>query len=128
MSNILVIEPGSTPRRLIDYVLTRAGFAVTSVTDSAHARIALESSTPTLAFCEMDLPDGSGLDLVAELRAAGTDYVVMLSTRTRPQDREQALAAGADDLIGKPLSPARLRTLADAHASAASVASATVAT
>ncbi|MFM2070866.1 MAG: hypothetical protein RLZZ623_1129 [Actinomycetota bacterium] len=125
MSDILVIEPGSTPRRLIDYVLTRAGFAVTSVTDGAQARRVLESSTPSLAFCEVDLPDGSGLDLVAELRAAGTDYVVMLSTRTRPQDREQALAAGADDLIGKPLSPARLRTLADAHTSAAASSVAT---
>jgi DNA-binding response OmpR family regulator len=125
MSDILVIEPGSTPRRLIDYVLTRAGFAVTSVTDGAQARRALESSTPRLAFCEVDLPDGSGLDLVAELRAAGTDYVVMLSTRTRPQDREQALAAGADDLIGKPLSPARLRALADAHTGAATSSVAT---
>jgi two-component system, OmpR family, phosphate regulon response regulator PhoB len=115
MSGILVVEPGSTARRLLEYVLVSAGFDVSTATDLAQARRAIDASVPTVAFCEVDLTDGSGLDLVADLRVAGTSHVVMLSTRTRPQDQEQALAAGADELMGKPLSPARLRAVADAH-------------
>ncbi|MEN9646946.1 MAG: hypothetical protein RL238_3615 [Actinomycetota bacterium] len=115
MSSILVVEPHSTPRRLLEYVLVNAGFHVTAVCDLAQARHSLQASVPTVVFCEVDLPDGSGLDFVPDVRAAGAVHVVMLSTRTRPSDLELAIAAGADELMGKPLSPARLRAVADVH-------------
>ena len=62
------------------------------------------------------LPDGSGLDLLAELRARGDALpVLLLTARDRTADKVAGLDAGADDYLGKPFEldelAARLRAL-----------------
>ena len=57
------------------------------------------------------MPGLSGLDLCRALRAdpvtAGA-MIVMVTARVMPEDREAALAAGADHFVGKPFSPVAL--------------------
>ena len=69
----------------------------------------------TLAVLDYLLPDGSGLDLCREVRAAGNTPVLMLSARGEELDRVLGLELGADDYLAKPFSMlellARVRAL-----------------
>jgi CheY-like chemotaxis protein len=57
------------------------------------------------------LPDGSGLELVAELAARDArerPRIIVMSASVLPHERSVALAAGVDGFLGKPYRPAEL--------------------
>lgn len=65
---------------------------------------------------DLNLPDGDGMKLCRELRAAGrTEAVIMVTARGAPIDRVLGLEPGADDYLTKPFEPrqllARIRNL-----------------
>jgi len=56
-----------------------------------------------LLILDWEVPDGSGVELCTELRAAGeTSSVLMLTGKSLVDDKEMALQAGADDYLTKP--------------------------
>lgn len=57
------------------------------------------------------LPDGSGVELCRELKAAPEvpRYVILVTVRAAPEDIETGLDAGADDYLVKPVSPIEVR-------------------
>ena len=59
-----------------------------------------------LVLLDLTLPDGSGLDLVGPLKAAGCGTVVALTGHDDPDTRAKCLAAGCADVLVKPV-PAR---------------------
>jgi len=67
-------------------------------------------SRPDLLLLDLSLPEGSGLDVLREIRAAHGAIgrydpllpVIVLSGRCRPADRLRGLTAGADDYVSKP--------------------------
>lgn len=78
-------------------------FPVDLVATLADARLALETTDYDLAILDLSLPDGSGLELLRELRRAGKAMaVIVLTARDRPQDKAAGLREGADDYMGKP--------------------------
>ena len=63
---------------------------------------------PVLLVCELTLPDGDGLTLLQQMRAAPETRDVLLmvvSQRRSPTDKIAALRAGADDYLVKPVTP-----------------------
>ncbi len=84
--------------------------------DGAQARRALAEQTPDAVVLDVMLPDGSGLELLKQLRGDHPDLpVLMLSARGEPLDRILGLELGADDYLAKPCDPreltARLRAV-----------------
>jgi DNA-binding response OmpR family regulator len=77
----------------------------------------LEYKRPDLAIVDLGLPDGSGLDLIARVRAADgiasrldpSVPLVVLSGRTTELDRVRGFERGADDFVIKPFSYPELR-------------------
>ncbi|MGH2950230.1 MAG: response regulator transcription factor, partial [Solirubrobacteraceae bacterium] len=77
----------------------------------------LEFKRPDLAIVDLGLPDGSGLDLIARVRAADgvasrldpAVPLVVLSGRTSELDRVRGFERGADDFVIKPFSYPELR-------------------
>ena len=59
-----------------------------------------------LVLLDLTLPDGSGLDLVEPLKAAGCKTVVALTGHDDPETRARCIAAGCADVLVKPV-PAR---------------------
>jgi DNA-binding response OmpR family regulator len=59
-----------------------------------------------LVLLDLTLPDGSGLDLVQPLLAAGCKTIVALTGHDDPETRARCLAAGCADVFVKPV-PAR---------------------
>lgn len=116
MSQILLIDDDRELCDLLSAWLQQEGFEVRASHDGVTARQELAAHTPSAVVLDVMLPDGSGLELLKQLRS---DYpelpVVMLSGRGEPLDRILGLELGADDYLAKPCDPreltARLRAV-----------------
>jgi two-component system, OmpR family, phosphate regulon response regulator PhoB len=108
MSTVLLVEDDPDIRHLVSYKLTKSGFDVVEAADGLAAMQAARQKAPDLVILDVRMPRMSGLDVCRELRAGpltGTVPIIMLTARARPQDLEQAYAAGATDYVVKPFSP-----------------------
>ena len=82
----------------------------------AQAWKELEETQFNLLILDINLPDGSGLDLLRNLRSRGDDTpVILLTANDLEMDEVNGLEAGADDYITKPFSLAVLRARVDAQ-------------
>ena len=71
----------------------------------AEARARARSGPRDLAVLDLGLPDGSGVDLVQQLRAAGWARIVVLSAADDPYSVRAAFVAGAQGYLLKTASP-----------------------
>ena len=106
---LLLIEDERRIVELLSAALAGAGFAVDAVQSCADGRDALASVAYDAAILDLGLPDGDGLALLAELRAAGNKIpVLVLTARDTVEDRVSGLDGGADDYLVKPFATAEL--------------------
>lgn len=113
---ILIVENERKVGQFVELALTEQAYTARLVGSCAEARDALAESPYDAVVLDLGLPDGDGLDLLREWRAAGFDEpVLILSARDAVQDRIRGLNVGADDYLPKPFSVeellARLRSL-----------------
>ena len=116
MSDLLLIDDDQELCELLTSWLSQEGFQVRACHDGLSARKALAASSPDAVVLDVMLPDGSGLELLKQLRNDHPDLpVLMLSARGEPLDRILGLELGADDYLAKPCDPreltARLRAV-----------------
>jgi len=114
---ILVVEDDSILADGLRVGLGMAGFVADVVGCLDDARAALAGGRYGALVLDLMLPDGSGLELLRELRTGRERLpVLLLTARDRVEDRVTGLDAGADDYLGKPFDldelAARLRALA----------------
>jgi DNA-binding response OmpR family regulator len=116
MSDLLLIDDDVELCELLSSWLSQEGFQVRACHDGASARKALADQEPDAVVLDVMLPDGSGLEVLKQLRSEHAELpVVMLSARGEPLDRILGLELGADDYLAKPCDPreltARLRAV-----------------
>ncbi|MGF6594874.1 response regulator transcription factor [Pseudomonas sp. 2835] len=116
MSELLLIDDDQELCELLGSWLTQEGFVVRACHDGLSARKALAEQAPAAVVLDVMLPDGSGLELLKQLRSEHAELpVLMLSARGEPLDRILGLELGADDYLAKPCDPreltARLRAV-----------------
>jgi DNA-binding response OmpR family regulator len=101
---LLVVEDAPEVVALLLLTLEPARFVVTVADSLAKGRVAAQASPgPDLVILDVDLPDGSGLDLCRELKAARPRLPVMaLKIGALARSRREALAAGADVFLPQP--------------------------
>jgi two-component system catabolic regulation response regulator CreB len=104
MPKIVVVEDEPAIAESIAYSLRRDGFTVSIAPTLAAAEREVVSAD--LVILDLMLPDGSGFDLIGQIRRAGRGTaVIVLSSRDGEADRVAALETGADDYVNKPFSP-----------------------
>lgn len=116
MTDLLLIDDDRELCELLASWLEQEGFSVRACHDGASARSALAGPAPAAVILDVMLPDGSGLELLKQLRSEHAELpVLMLSARGEPLDRILGLELGADDYLAKPCDPreltARLRAV-----------------
>lgn len=116
MSDLLLIDDDVELCELLSSWLAHEGFQVRACHDGQSARRALAEAAPAAVVLDVMLPDGSGLELLKQLRSEHAELpVLMLSARGEPLDRILGLELGADDYLAKPCDPreltARLRAV-----------------
>ncbi|WP_118133641.1 response regulator transcription factor [Oceanicella sp. SM1341] len=114
---VLLLEDTSDVAEAIVASLARRGAAVDHADTLARARDALAVQDYDVAILDINLPDGSGTELLREMRGArNATPVLMLTARIEVEDRIAALDTGADDYLVKPFDlrelEARVRALA----------------
>ena len=105
---VLLVEDEETITVPLTEALAREGFRTeTAGTLAAGLQIA-PSEVPDLVLLDVMLPDGSGFDLLRELRDGERMPVIMLTARGDEADRVLGLELGADDYVVKPFSAREL--------------------
>jgi DNA-binding response OmpR family regulator len=103
LANILIIEDEVGIAESIAYLLRQEGFDVRQAARLAEGRDA--APLADLVVLDLTLPDGSGLELLRQLRSGGRTPVIILTSRDTEVDRVVGLELGADDYVVKPFSP-----------------------
>lgn len=112
---ILIVEDSSTLCAIYEAYLDDTGYEVHAVETFTGALMALETLKPDLILLDIELPDGNGLDLLAETVLMTPKPAVVVMTGHGIEFADQAIERGADDFLGKPFDASRLRvTLANA--------------
>lgn len=113
---ILIVEDDVRVGRFVEKGLREQGYTVSWVRSCKQANDALADDAADAIVLDLGLPDGDGLDLLAQWRGCGfSEPVIILSARDAVGDRVKGLNVGADDYLPKPFSfeelLARLRSL-----------------
>ena len=109
MESILLLEDDEALSRGIAMALAGPERTVTQADRAAGAREALAGARFDLWIWDVNLPDGSGLALLEELRRTSDLPVLILSANDMEMDQVAGLELGADDYVTKPFSLAILR-------------------
>ena len=116
MKHIFLLEDDETLGRGIAMALTGPEVTVVCRPSLAEAREALAEYRFDLLILDVNLPDGSGLTLLRQVRAEGdATPVILLTANDLELDEVTGLEAGADDYITKPFSLAVLRARVNAQ-------------
>jgi len=105
--SVLVVEDEDDIRNLVALHLRRAGFRVLTAGDGERALQLAQQNQPPVVLLDLMLPDMSGNEICAALRASPETrdtYVIMVTARTEEEDRIAGFEVGADDYVPKPFS------------------------
>ena len=108
MTGILAIEDDWTVRTVLEHTLRSAGYEIDLVPGISDARHLLAEGRYDLVLLDLNLPDGSGLDLLRDIRKDLGVPVLVLSGLRQEEVVVRGLELGADDYVTKPFSPPEL--------------------
>ena len=115
MQKILLLEDDAALGSGIQLALQSQTMQITLCTTLKQARRALSLSPFDLLILDVNLPDGSGLELLRQLRKSRDVPVILLTANDMEMDIVTGLESGADDYISKPFSLAVLRARVNAQ-------------
>ena len=115
MQKILLLEDDAALGSGIQLALQSQTMQITLCTTLEQARRALSLSPFDLLILDVNLPDGSGLELLRQLRKSRDVPVILLTANDMEMDIVTGLESGADDYISKPFSLAVLRARVNAQ-------------
>ncbi len=108
---ILVAEDSLEQRALYARILEGAGFHVLEAGDGAQAVDTVRRERPALVLMDVTMPGTSGWNAVRVLKEDPETRdvpIIVVTGLAGSWDRDASLAAGADEYLAKPVSPARL--------------------
>lgn len=104
MFHILVVDDDKNTRRLIEAVLSRENYTVTTAENGEQALQRLDEQHIDLIVLDIMMPKIDGYELTRQLRAAGNDLpILMVSAKQLPADRHRGFLVGTDDYVTKPI-------------------------
>ncbi|NZA24799.1 response regulator transcription factor [Luteimonas sp. SJ-92] len=103
MDSVLLVEDDRMLGDALTAALAQDGWRADRSEDVAAARLALVDHAYAAVLLDLGLPRGSGLDVLAAMRARyDTTPVLIITARDQLSDRIRGLDSGADDYIVKP--------------------------
>jgi len=101
--DLLIVDDEASLRDFLTIVFEEEGCRVETASTLADAHAAVQKREPDLVLCDLMLPDGSGLDLLREIKSQNPSIaVIMITAHTSTKSAVEALKAGAHDYIAKP--------------------------
>lgn len=109
---ILIADDDRFSLRLIETVLSsEASELITCSAGDEALRVLQKAPAPEIAILDWMMPGMNGIDVCRQARKIPglSTYLILLTSRDRPEDLVEGLAAGADDYIVKPFNETELR-------------------
>ncbi|MFZ1661133.1 MAG: response regulator, partial [Paracoccaceae bacterium] len=100
---VLVVEDSRFACEAIRLLCLRSGARIRRADCLRSARRHLQTYRPTVVIVDLGLPDGSGLDLIADLHRISPRVPAILAISGSDEQAQDALAVGANGFILKPL-------------------------
>ena len=109
--DILIAEDEPSILESLDFILRRAGWSISAVTDGDAALEAVRRLRPRMLVLDVMLPRRSGFDVLKQIRADAETRalpVLILTAKGQQQDRRIAEEFGADIFVTKPYANAEV--------------------
>jgi len=106
-TRIAIVEDEEDIREILEYSLTREGFAVECAADGASGLDMIQQTRPQLVLLDLMLPDIDGLEICRQLKGderTSDIAIIMVTAKGEESDIVLGLGLGADDYIPKPFS------------------------
>lgn len=100
---VLVVEDSRYACEAMRLLCLRSGARIRRADCIRSARRHLQVYRPSIVVVDMGLPDGNGADLIAELAQVETEKSIVLATSGDSTLEQEAIAAGAQGFLGKPI-------------------------
>ena len=109
MAHILLVDDDAILRETFGALLRRLGHTLHWAGSIEQGRLTLARERLDVVFLDLRLPDGYGLDLLPDVKAAaGAPEVIIVTGQEDPEGAAIAIKSGAWDYIQKPLTPNRV--------------------
>lgn len=112
MKSIFIVDDDEDIRLIIQYMLEREGYQVTTAEDGKSAKELMQTiDTPDLALFDVMMPYMDGFELLDYARGEGqwsSIPIIMLTAKSQESDIVRALDRGASDYVVKPFKPNEL--------------------
>jgi len=108
---ILTVDDSSSFRQMVRVVLQGAGYAVIEAKDGVDALAKLQGQEVQLVLTDINMPTMDGIELTRQVRAMAQYKfvpIVLLTTESHPEKKQEGKAAGATAWIVKPFNPDQL--------------------
>ncbi len=112
-NRILVIDDEKSLLEFLRMLLEEQGYTVRDADSVSAARAALAEDTFDLILCDIMMPDGSGLDLLKEIKQspAADTAVIMMTAYSSTKSAIEAMKLGAYDYVPKPFDVDELKVV-----------------
>jgi two-component system chemotaxis response regulator CheY len=111
MPTILTVDDSASMRQMVSFTLKGAGYGVVEAADGVQALAVARKQSFDLVITDVNMPNMDGIALIKELRALPAfkfTPLLMLTTESSPEKKQQGKAAGATGWIVKPFNPDQL--------------------
>lgn len=108
---VLVVEDDLVTRNLLELAVTNLGYECVSCPDGHEAWHRFRANPFPIVVSDWDMPELDGLSLCKRIREEALDtyaYFIMVTAKTGLHDYEEAMDAGVDDFLTKPLDKSKL--------------------
>jgi len=113
MAKILAVDDSASLRQMVAFTLKEAGHEVVEATDGVEALDLARTAAADLVISDVNMPRMDGISLVRELRGL-PDYkftpILLLTTESSDDKKQEGKAAGATGWLVKPFDPEALLT------------------
>ena len=111
MAKILAVDDSASMRQMVSFTLKGAGHEVVEAVDGVDALAKAQGQKFDLVVSDVNMPNMDGITLIAELRKIASfkfTPMLMLTTESSGDKKQQGKAAGATGWIVKPFNPDQL--------------------
>ena len=108
---IATVDDSASIRQMVNFTLTSAGYEVIEAVDGQDAMAKLSGKRVDMVLTDLNMPNMNGIELIRALRAdAGFKFtpLVLLTTESQADKKQEGKAAGATGWIVKPFKPEKL--------------------
>ncbi len=109
MKTIMTVDDSASMRQMVSLVLRGAGYAVVEAADGVDGLSKLGGQELGMVLSDINMPNMDGLEFTRRLRRrclnTNSCRIVLLTTESHPEKKQQGKAAGATGWIVKPFNP-----------------------